>query len=270
MPTPPASSEHELSRERSIFAKGYVISLHTGIHIRIFLFLTMGAIALVHTRAHAQNMGTVFSPVVEEGSSDVVYRIGYQPEGNAMAQRLVYQYGVTNQWQLRGMVQFYQNDAASLGFQYVRLEAMWQFLEEEVAGWASALRFSLQIPDNSNTPYRVGLAWSGLVNFDEDWQLRANFLIKREFGADSESGFFPGGRVQVSRKLTPMLTLALDFFAGFNNVTDLGDFDANTHQVGPLLGVRISEHLNMEARALFGISSTSPSVSYLLNIAYAF
>ncbi len=230
----------------------------------------MGTIALAYTRAHAQNMGTVFSPVIEEGSSDVIYRIGYQPEGNAMAQRLVYQYGVTNQWQLRSMVQFYQNDAASLGFQYARFEAMWQFLKEETAGWASALRFSVQIPDSSNTSYRVGLAWSGLVNLDPNWQLRANFLIKREFGADCESGFFPGGRVQVSRQLTPQLTLALDGFVGFNNVTDLGDFDANTHQLGPLLMVKLAEKWKVEARALFGVSSASPSVSYLLNIAYAF
>lgn len=67
---------------------------------------------------------------------------------------------------MQGVVQFNGNTQDSVGFQYVRLEAMWQFIKEDTNMWANALRVSLQIPDNSKTPYRIGLAWAGLKNLD--------------------------------------------------------------------------------------------------------
>jgi len=232
--------------------------------------LSIGLIALMITPALAQNMSMVFSPVVTEGVSSVDYRFGYQNEGGSMAQRLQYKYGITDSWDARVVAQFNQSDDESLGFQYVRLEAMWQFLEEDTAGWASAARFTVEIPDNSNTPYRVGLSWSGQINLDKYWQLRGNFLLKREFGPHSESGFFPGGRIEISRKLTEHITLALDYFGGRNNITTVGNFDVNAHQLGPLFVMRPFDDFTIKAGVLYGISAASPDLSVRVNCGYRF
>lgn len=238
--------------------------------IHLQLLMILWAIAFFSHQALAQNMGMVFSPVVKKGVSTVDYRFGYQNEGGTMAQRLQYKYGISDSWDARALIQFNQSDNESLGFQYVRFESMWQFLEEETAGWASAARFGVEIPDNSNTPYRVGLSWSGLVNLDDYWQLRGNLLIKREFGPNRESGFFPGGRLEISRIITEHVTLALDYFGGHNNITTIGNFDANAHQLGPLFVVRPFKEFTIKAGVLYGISASSPGLSVRVNFGYQF
>lgn len=220
--------------------------------------------------ASAQNMGTVFSPVVDRGLSSIEYRYGYQPEGNSYAQRLQYQYGLTDSWLIKGIFQVNQNDQSKLNFQYLRLEAMWQFIEEDIEGWASAMRFSLQIPEDDVSAYRAGIAWSGLYNIDENWQFRLNALIKKEFGANQESGLFPGVRTQISRKITRHARLCLDYFGGHNNITLFRNFDSSQHQIGPLLEVHISEGWKADAGVLFGVSQASADVCYRFNLAWSF
>jgi len=221
-------------------------------------------------QSFAQNMSMVFSPVVEKSQSEISYRFGFQPEGDSYAHRLQYQYGITDSWLIKGLVQANRNDQSKLNFQYLRLEAMWQFLKEDVDGWDSALRISIQIPEDDVSPYRAGLAWSGLYSIDENWEFRMNALIKKEFGANQEPGLFPGVRTQISREIARHVRLSLDYFGFHNNITLFGNFDSSQHQIGPLVTARVTETLKLDAGVLFGLSQASANLSYRINLSWRF
>ncbi len=238
--------------------------------LRYRILAVLGVCSSMICSVSAQNMGMVFSPVVDRGLNSIEYRYGYQPEGNSYAQRLQYQYGLTDSLLLKGLIQANRNEQSKFNFQYVRLEAMWQFFEEDVEGWASAMRFSLQIPEDDVSAYRAGVAWSGLYNIDENWQFRLNALIKKEFGANQQSGLFPGVRTQIRRKISPRIDLSLDYFGGHNNITLFRNFDSSQHQIGPLVELKINDHWKVDSGVLFGVSSASADVSFRFNLAWSF
>lgn len=237
------------------------------IDLRLVLF---GLLKTLVCSLDAQNTSSVFSPNVTKGASDVEYRLGYEPEGDALAQRIHYQYGITDTLRLRGIVQFNQSDTESFGFQYFRQETQWQFLKEAVDGWDSALRFEIQIPDNSHLPYRARLGWTGLVNLDENWQLRGNALLGKEFGPDRDPGFGPEGRAQISRKLNKHIRLAVDWFGDFNDTEDIGSYEEQEHQLGPLLKVKAGDGWSANIGALWGISRAAPNIEYRFILTYGF
>jgi hypothetical protein len=240
---------------------------HLGSHSLLLAVLVW---VLMGHAAQAQNMGMVFSPVVNEGESTVDYRIGYQPDGDASAQRIQYKYGMTDRLRLGGIIQFNQNDLESFAFQFVRFEAMCQMLDEESLGIASAIRVIIEVPGRDDAPYRAGAAWSGQWDLDEYWQARGNVMVNFDFGQYRTPGLLIGGRAQISRRITRHVSVAFDYFGGNNDFASLGNFDENLHQVGPLLALDPSQRWNLSAGVLFGVSNASPDVTYRINLQFRF
>ncbi len=235
-----------------------------------FFLIAMMSWAFLGNWVQAQNMGMVFSPVVNEGENTVDYRFGYQPDGNASAQRVQYKYGITDRLRLGGIVQFNQNDLESFAFQFVRFEAMCQMLDEESLGIASAIRVILEVPGREDAPYRTGAAWSGQWDLDEDWQARGNVMVNFDFGEYRTPGVLIGGRAQISRRITRRVSVAFDYFGGNNDFASLGNFDENLHQVGPMLVIKPAERWKLSAGVLFGVSNASPAASYRLDLQFRF
>ncbi|WOO41478.1 transporter [Rubellicoccus peritrichatus] len=220
--------------------------------------------------AHSQNTSTVFSPNVTKGASAIEYRFAYDPDLGDIAQRIHYQYGITDQWRLRGIIQVNNTQNRSLQFQYFRMEALWQFLKAEDYGFDSGLRFEIQIPDRNDYPYRARIAWTGAVDLTDAWELRGNFLLGREFGPDRDSGITPEGRAEVNYSINKYLTGAVDYFADLNTTVDSGSFNEQEHQLGPLLKFKFDKGWKGYAGALFGLSKEAPQVEYRIMMSYNF
>lgn len=234
-------------------------------------FFAVFILIIVAQLGYGQNTSTVFSPNVTKGASAVEYRFAYDPnDDDAVAQRIHYQYGITDQWRLRGIFQLSSDSNESIEFQYFRLEAQWQFLKTAEAGWDSALRFELQIPDRNDYPYRARIAWAGAVDLDQWWELRGNVLLGREFGPERDSGLTVEGRAEVNYSISKHFTAAVDYFADINNTINTGSFNQQEHQLGPLLKAKVGDGWKGYAGALFGVSRTAPNVEYRFMISYNF
>ncbi len=180
------------------------------------------------------------------------YRSAIDPDDNSFAHRLHYQYGFTDSLRGRIILQQSGSSFSDLDFRYVRLEAIWQFLEDEKAGWDSALRFELQLADNDDPPSRVRLGWISKVDLTERWQLRGVLKIGRQIGNDSGDGFLLEARAQASYKLNDTFRLAVDYFGDLNDTDDIGGFAEQEHQIGPMLKFNIGGGWEGITGVLFG------------------
>lgn len=236
---------------------------------KTWTLVAAACVVLTSASLHAQNTSTVFSPEVREGASEVEYRIAIDPDRDAVAQRIHYQYGITEAWRLRGIFQFSGNEVDDMDFSYFRAEAQWQFLKKTDDGLASAVRFEFQVP-NGDLPFRVRVAPTTQWTIDENWYLRGNVLLGKEFGQNSDSGFGLEGRAEIAYKIDKTFTLAVDYFADFNDTNNLLSFNDIEHQLGPLLKVQASENWRGYAGALWGLNNAAPNVELRFMLSYSF
>lgn len=162
------------------------------------------------------------------------------------------------------------NENNNLEFRYLRWEGMWQFLEDEEVGWDSALRFEVQLADTDDLPSRVRLAWSSKWDLDSNWQFRTNVLTKHQFGEDAGDGYFLEGRAQLTRKWTANTRIGVDWYGDFNTIEDIGSFDEQEHQLGPLLKFDLDENWGGQAGVLLGVSDAAADSEFRLHLIYGF
>ncbi len=227
-------------------------------------FSNSGTLWAVNSIVHAQNTSTVYSPDVTKGKHAVEYRAAFDADNDSFAHRLHYQYCFTDS--LRGRIILLQSGSSfsDLDYRYVRLETMWQFLEDENAGWDSALRLELQIADSDDPPSRVRLGWTSKVDISDRWQLRGVLKTGRQFGKESRDGFLIDLRAQASYKITDALRLAVDYYGDLNDTDDIGSFAEQEHQLGPMLKFNLGGGWKGIAGALFGLSEAAADSEFRL------
>ena len=218
----------------------------------------------------AQNTALVFGPEVIAGEGIFDFRMGYDPDEDRWVYRNHVQYGFSDSFSLRGLTLHTIDSSDRWDFRFFRIEGLWQFLEDEKAGWDSALRFDLEIAEGDNLPNRVRLAWSGMYDIDQYWQIRGNFFTGYEIGPASDPGALFEIRAQASRRLTHTARLTLDYFGNMNNTEAFGNWESQRHQLGPTLIVRLSKNIRVIGGALFGISQTAADSEYRVVVMHAF
>lgn len=228
--------------------------------IRIFcLFLLLPALA-------AANTTTVFSPDVDEGEREAEYRASFVPEDEpapeVFAHRLHYQQAFNESWRARVLVAQRSVGGGSLDLNYTRLEVQWQFLEDEDAGWDAALRFEAQAGDESPNRFRV--VWTGKVDLEGGWQLRANAFVGRQTGAGAAPGLLLETRAQVTRSIGNGMRLGVEMFNDMNTTADTGSFDDQEHQLGPVLKAKFGGDWSLLAGYLFGLSDAADDGNFRL------
>jgi len=215
-----------------------------------------------------QNTSTVFSPDVKAGSQALEFRFGYDPDADSLAKRLHYQYAFNDAFRLRGIVLYRSDETEDWDYRYYRLEAQYQFLEDDTAPFDSALRFEFQYADGDDRPSRVRLAWTSKMDLNEDWQIRKNILTGHQFGPESTGGYLLETRAQVTRKLNDRFKLGVDYYGDLNDTNDFGSFDEQEHQLGPILKFDATDRLSGFAGVLYGISDSAADVEYRLILTY--
>jgi len=220
--------------------------------------------------AKAVNTSTVFSPDVTAGKSQTEYRFGFDTDADAYAHRWHLQHGFSDSLRMRLIFLGSGDDNTSFEFRYIRWEGMWQLLEDQEAGWDSALRFEIQVADGDDTPGRIRLAWSGKWQLADDWQVRTNLLTGHQIGENAGDGFLLEARFQLGYALTDQLDFAVDLYSDLNDTDDMGSFDEQEHQIGPLLKFDLGDNLGGQTGFLFGLSKATPDLEFRIHLGYTF
>ncbi|MBL6691413.1 MAG: hypothetical protein ISP91_13575 [Pseudomonadales bacterium] len=239
----------------------------------MFRVMRCGLAALLLALASAgaaANTSSVFSPDVDDGEREFEYRASYVPEDGAIesafSHRLHYQHAFDDTWRIRLIGSQNRRGDNSLTYNYTRLELQQQYLEDEKHGWDAAVRYELQISDRSDRPDRVRLAWTAKWDINEDWQLRGNVLLGRQFGENAGSGALVETRSQITRKLGS-LRLGLEMFNDLNRTTDFGDWEEQGRQIGPVVKFRAG-NLSVFGSYLVGVSSSAEDENFRMLLTY--
>ncbi len=239
--------------------------------IRLVCSALLGAMVFWAGAIHANNTSGVFTPDVQQGSADFEYRLSIVPDerGDAVAHRLHFQQALNGSWRYRLIGLVADDGESGYEFSFARFEVQWQFLENETAGWDSALRFEFQIANPDDPPSRARVGWTGKWDLGSEWQFRLNALTGHEFGPDSDDGFLLGGRLQLTRSIAKGWRAGVELFSDLNNRDAIGAFNDQEHQIGPVIKWR-SGDWNVLGSVLFGVSEETDDVDIRLHVIRSF
>ncbi|MDJ0917013.1 MAG: transporter [Woeseiaceae bacterium] len=238
-----------------------------------FSFRHAVAAALLATSSPVlANTGTVFSPDVKAGEMALEFRSSLVPEDGSspdvLSPRLHFQYGFSDAWRARIIGVQRSVDGGSFDYRYTRVELQWQYREDDDGGHDAALRFEAQL--GSGTPDRLRIGWTGKKDINDRWQLRANALVGRQFGDGAASGLSLETRFEATTRLSANSRLGLEMFNDLNTTEDLGGFDDQEHQLGPILKARFGDGWGFNTSYLVGVSDAADDGNWRLLISKNF
>ena len=206
--------------------------------------------------AHASNTGGVFGPVVNPEHQLWQYRVAYDDESHALAQRIHFEASSSNHLLWRGLVQSRKTDQGTTRFDFVQGELFWQ-LGDLGAQWQHGLRFDLRLRDGDR-PDQFGLNWMHQFALNEHWQARLLALTTRQFGSNARSGIGVQTRASLTRRINSQHSLALSIFSDYGTTVDWRSGSDQVHQVGPTWSLRTPGGWQLLLGYLGGITAATP------------
>ena len=225
--------------------------------------LITGVLA-AHAGTAAATTSSVFGPGVDAGERAIEYRLSYAAEEESFDQRLHYQQALRPDLRARLIAAQRRRGAGDLELAYWRVETQWQYLRGSGSGWAAAVRGEVQIAEGDDGPHRLRIGWTGSRALSARWQQRVNLLAGREIGGGRASGIAIELRAQTTYTVSDGGRLGLELFSDLNTTTDLGGFDDQEHQLGPIFKQKIGERWAVSTSVLVGVSDAAPDLAWRL------
>ena len=214
--------------------------------------------------AHATT-SNVSSPVISTGSQSLETRLAFQWDDAAsqdrrLRSRIHTDYGFNDWYGIRLIANQDKRDGDNLEHDSVTFENKFQLFELERDGWAGGFRLIYDRADGANKPDSVELRLLALLPVGR-WEFRHNLGLTHDIGAESDSGLQPQTRWQATYKLESGERIGLEMFNRFGNLRRQSGFDAQSHQLGPVLKGRIADGLSYQTGMVFGLSEDAPDAS---------
>ena len=223
--------------------------------------------------ASAQNVGGVFGPEVTPGSRALEFRTAFAPPSDGrpgrITNRLHYQQSVTDNLRLRAVVQGGDTNTSGFDFDLVQFEAQYQFVEDEDAGFDSAVRLDLLINDKGS-PNLVSLNWTNDVPLGGGWTARALVLAQVQFGDNRNDGLFLQTRSSLRYQVNPRYNLQVQVFNAYGSTDDFPSFRDQSHSIGPAIAFKIGQGWSVEASTLFGLTNATADADFRVFLTKSF
>lgn len=206
-------------------------------------------------------------PSVKSDDRSYQYRASYRPSEDggphSFTHRMHYQHSLDDSRRLRFILQQSKTEGKEWELRYSRVEYMWQYNEGTETGRASGLRFDLQLVEGDDEPHFARVGW--ITQFD--WlgaRTRLNAFVGRDFGEDADSGLSLATRAEMTWA-TGKARIGFQMFNGYNTTSDMGDFEEQRHQIGPVISGKAGEW-SLFGSYLFGVSDRAPDGAVRFNI----
>lgn len=218
--------------------------------------------------ALAQITGGVFSPVVTEGHRSAEYRLAFDPDTDAFAQRLHYQAAIDSRFMLRVVVQTRKTADSDADFDFVQGELSWDRSDGEQV-WQTGIRIDARVRDRGR-PGTLGVNWANQFTLSEQWRARLSLLTAFNVGGSGSDGIALGTRANLYRDLPGGLQAGLEMFSAYGTSSDFADFDEQRHALGPFLSRPLGDRWGVFAGALFGFTNVTPDINLRLRLVRQF
>jgi len=236
----------------------------------IFLLVAMTWLVFAGA-ASAQNVGSVFGPTVDPEDRSAEWRVGIDPDSDAINTRVHYQHSLNDSVRLRGIAQWADRAGGDLDFTFVQAELLWQFKEDTGDGFASGFRFDGRLNENSGRANQFGFNWTNQWSLTNGWRARALLLLDHDFGDDARDGLFVGARSNLTRRLDNGLRIGVEHFSDFGNTdAGFGGFDDQEHSLGPVVSGSFTERVSWYAGVQFGVSEGANDQDWQFRIGRSF
>jgi len=212
--------------------------------------------------ALAGNTSTVFGPVVNEGHKSWQGRTGFDPDSDALVNRLHYQRAVSDDLQWRFIAQTRKTDDRTLDLDLFEGEVTLQ-LTEDSANWQQGLRFDL-LAREATERHSFSVSWMHQVPLSKRWRGRALMQVGREFGGDRRGGVSFQTRASVAYKASDRWSLIIEMYNAYGSTVEGRSYEEQRHQIGPMVSYKFDGGWSVNAGALFGVSRASPDTNYRL------
>ena len=221
-------------------------------------------IVLFSSTSFAQNTGGVFSPIVNAGHKSIQYRAAVEPDNKAgevgFAQRFHYQEAINGDFMWRLIGQSRKTDVTDFDFDYVQAELFWD-LSEDKQRYHTGLRFDARLRDGERAN-QIGVNWINQYKLGNNWYGRAVLLTSTQVGENSVNGMHLETRWQLAKRIQGGQSLGIEMYNTFGNTRDFGDFDEQSHTIGPIFVSPLIPGWSLFTGALFGVSDAAPDSEF--------
>jgi len=218
--------------------------------------------------AAAQNTGGVFPATVNDGHRSAQYRIGFNPDTEAMAQRLHYQQSINGDLMWRVVGQGRKTNESDVDFDFIQGELFWQITEDNKP-WITGLRFDARIRDDGR-PGQFGVNWMHQFRLGDGWSARAVALTSIELGDDAKDGIALQTRGQIAKRLNQGPTVGIELYSSYGRSDNIRDFEDQSHTMGPYVSAKIGDKWSLIAGGQFGLTNGSADTDLRLWITRSF
>ena len=234
--------------------------------MKSLLVSIIGVALLAVTGQSVATTSGVPGPSIKEGDRTWEYRSNFQDVDDSRPDRfdhrLHYQHAHNANHRSRFILQQSQREGDGIELVWGRFEHQWQYQKANEKGTTGAFRFDLQYAEGDNTQRhfaRVG--W--LTDYKlGSYSARLNLFVGRDFGDARRSGISLASRAQFTRKISGY-TLGLQMFNNYNTTSDMGRFNRQRHQVGPMVSKKVG-NWTVFGSYLAGVTSRGPEDAFRL------
>lgn len=229
-------------------------------------------LAFTSTQALASTTGSVGSPKVTKGKTEIEARIGYSEADDSSSQderlrtRIHIDHGFTDYYAARIVASQDKRKGDSYEHEGLKIENRFYLLKPEDYGFGFGVRANYTFKDGDKKSDSVELGLYELVPIN-DYELRLQQSFTHGVGEDTNDGINAEARFQITRPLNDNHKLGLESFHSFGNLTNQSGYENQSHTIGPVLKGKIFGHYGYQTGYRVGISDAAPdhSVKFFLN-----
>lgn len=226
----------------------------------LFAFLMLSLTASI---AHASTTGSVGSPKVTAGKTELALRFGYSEadesssEDERFRSRLHLDHGFNDFYAARVIVSQDRRKSDNLEHDAIGFENRFYLLQAKDHGFDFGVRAGYTHKDGDKKPSAVAFGLYGLVPLDA-YELRLTQTFDREVGEDSGEGIGTESRFQLTRSIAENHRAGIEGFHDFNNLSEQSGYSAQSHTIGPVFKGKLTDSVQYETGYRTGISEAAP------------
>lgn len=239
------------------------------------LALSILSCAVFSAPALASTTGSVGSPNVKKGKTDVAVRFGFSEADTDSSQddrfrtRVQVDHGFTDFYAARLIVAQDDRKGDSYEHDSISFENRFHILKKEQYGFDFGVRATYAYKDGDKKSDNVAFSLYERVPY-QGWDLRFNQIFKHDIGEEAEDGVGAELRFQATKEFTPTIRAGLESFHDFGNLTELSGYSDQAHTFGPVFKIKLPYDISLETGYRAGVSKGAPNHSFKTFFSRAF